>query len=464
MASRWWLYIQAIVWRSLARIGMFLHRTTAPYPPNVSFTRTITFPSAVPHAHGNNPLHIVLHFYCPHSYAQYRKEGRLLPVVVNFHGGGFTLGHATDDCRWAQCVLDVDVVMVSVSYRLAPEYPFPAAVDDGVEALVYLMSHSAELGLDMSRVALSGFSAGGNLAVTVPLRLRSLGLDTSSYCGSSSRPARSTTSSTNPFYGGLNGDVDTHSLNSNINLDPLPPPSTTSTTNLPWPSPSPNANFDFPRSPPSPNLIDLGHSPDHHHRQDHSSLRPPPPSTSSSFYDPHHHHQNYYAHDDRLAILHNSSHQHLPLPLCNDQLRIRAIFCWYPILDFEESRESRRALSIMPSKTLPSVLTTLFDESYLPNRAFRSSPFASPVRASDELLAAAIPQHVFLYICEWDMLLREGQVFVRRLHDLGKHVRSMMIEKVCHAWDKSPNPFRNQNDVLVLYRNACSDMRRIFGE
>ena len=60
-------------------------------------------------------------------------------------------------------------MVVSVGYRRAPEAPFPAAVDDGVDALLYLSRHAPELGLDVSRVVLSGFSAGGNLTVTVPL-------------------------------------------------------------------------------------------------------------------------------------------------------------------------------------------------------------------------------------------------------------------------------------------------------
>src|SRR5690606_21204512 len=56
-------------------------------------------------------------------------------------------------------------------YRRAPEYPFPTAVEDGVDAILYLIHHADELGLDASRIAVSGFSAGGNMAFTVPLRL-----------------------------------------------------------------------------------------------------------------------------------------------------------------------------------------------------------------------------------------------------------------------------------------------------
>jgi len=62
-------------------------------------------------------------------------------------------------------------VVVSVDYRLAPEAPFPAAVKDGVEAILYLSEHSNDLGLDTSNLALSGFSAGGNMVFSVALRL-----------------------------------------------------------------------------------------------------------------------------------------------------------------------------------------------------------------------------------------------------------------------------------------------------
>ena len=68
-------------------------------------------------------------------------------------------------------VSEVDAVVVCVEYRLAPEHPFPTAVEDGVSAILFLAEHADELGLDVSRFATSGFSAGGNLAFTVPMLL-----------------------------------------------------------------------------------------------------------------------------------------------------------------------------------------------------------------------------------------------------------------------------------------------------
>ena len=340
MEPRWWLYVQAIFWRFLMRLGMFLHTFGFPYP---SFSRSISLTGGGC---------VVLYFYCPSAYfkdasidavrdntdrgengGMTLKTDSRFPVVVNFHGGGFTLGRATDDACWAQCVVrDARAVMVSVEYRLAPEHPFPAAVDDGVDTLLYLAAHAAELRLDVSRLALTGFSAGGNLAVTVPLRLR-----------------------------------------------------------------------------------------------------------------------------DRIRV-----DNHAQAVLASSGLQIICCVSWYPLLDFVVAREHRRAASVMPDKALPAFFTTLFDNGYLPDLSLRVSPFASPGRAPDDMLAEGLPPHIFLYTCEWDMLLNEGLHFVRRLEGLGKKVRSMMIEKVPHAWDKSSNPFRDQAKVDMLYRIACAEMRSLF--
>ncbi|KAI9789308.1 MAG: hypothetical protein M1833_002432 [Piccolia ochrophora] len=163
---RWLLGVEALCWRVLMRIGMVLHKLPVPRPPSPSFVRTI--PSTVSPIPGS----IGLHFYTPHGFTLGQRKGNQYPVVVNFHGGGFTLGSGTDDARWAHAVTTkTRAVVVSVDYRLAPQYPFPTAVDDGVDAILYLASHAAELGIDPSRMALSGFSSGGNLAFTVPLKL-----------------------------------------------------------------------------------------------------------------------------------------------------------------------------------------------------------------------------------------------------------------------------------------------------
>ncbi|KAI9838071.1 MAG: hypothetical protein M1819_006226 [Sarea resinae] len=163
--SRWYLRMQALWWRVLMSWGMFFHRLPSPRPPHPSFSRVVS--STV----SPTPGTFKLQFYTPANYTM-REPDRRFPVVVNFHGGGFTIGTATDDARFAHRIInDVPAVFVSVEYRLAPEYPFPTAVEDGVDAILYLVDHADELGIDPMNIALTGFSAGGNLAFTVPLKL-----------------------------------------------------------------------------------------------------------------------------------------------------------------------------------------------------------------------------------------------------------------------------------------------------
>jgi len=87
------------------------------------------------------------------------------PLVVFFHGGGFVLGDL--DSHDAPCRYIADrarVRVLSVDYRLAPEAIFPAAADDAVAATTWALAHADQLGADPTRVAVSGDSAGGNLA------------------------------------------------------------------------------------------------------------------------------------------------------------------------------------------------------------------------------------------------------------------------------------------------------------
>src|SRR5204863_5351578 len=88
------------------------------------------------------------------------------PAVINFHGGGFVLGQGTDDARWAGAVMAaIDAVVFSVNYRLAPDYPFPTPVEDCADAILQIWSRADEFGIDRDRIILSGFSAGGTLAL-----------------------------------------------------------------------------------------------------------------------------------------------------------------------------------------------------------------------------------------------------------------------------------------------------------
>ena len=245
------------------------------------------------------------------------------------------MGRASDDARWAATVVrEVSAVVVGVAYRLAPEHPFPTAVEDGVCALLYLSANADSLGIDAGKICLSGFSAGGNLAFTIPLRLQ------------------------------------TH-------------------------------------------LRTLAQEPG---EQNGPPLLP----------------------------------------------HIVSIIAWYPSVDNRLTRTQRRAASLDPSKTLPSLLTNLFDASYFPSQESVASPYASPAAATDEALMTALPDHIALYLCEWDMLLQEGKDFGERLEALGKRVRCEVIEERRHAFDKSPWPFSLDWKVEVCYTQACGWLSEVF--
>jgi len=93
--------------------------------------------------------------------------------LVFLHGGGFALGDLdTHEYPCRVLCRDANVHVLSVAYRLAPEHPYPAAVEDTLAALRYGQAHAAELGADPARVALGGDSAGGKLTVIVAQQTR----------------------------------------------------------------------------------------------------------------------------------------------------------------------------------------------------------------------------------------------------------------------------------------------------
>ncbi len=130
----------------------------APRPPEIADTKLLIFDNAI----------------AVRSYRPVLNE--TLPALVFFHGGGWTIGDLdTHDVVCRQLAVGARCAVFSIDYRLAPEHPFPAAVDDCFSATQYVYLNSERLKVDRTRIAVGGDSAGGNLAAVVALMARDMG-------------------------------------------------------------------------------------------------------------------------------------------------------------------------------------------------------------------------------------------------------------------------------------------------
>jgi acetyl esterase/lipase len=102
-----------------------------------------------------------------------RAEAVLLPCVYWMHGGGYIFGHYdNEDARFDGWVRPLRCAGVSVEYRLAPEDPYPAGIEDAYAALKWVHDHASELGVDAGRIGIGGASAGAGLAAGLALLVR----------------------------------------------------------------------------------------------------------------------------------------------------------------------------------------------------------------------------------------------------------------------------------------------------
>ena len=100
-----------------------------------------------------------------------------LPVAIYFHGGGWATGDAeavSTNCRWF--ANELGAIVVNVDYRLAPEHPYPAPLEDCIKVTEWLSKNASSLGGDPSRLAVFGDSAGGNLSAAVAQWARGAGV------------------------------------------------------------------------------------------------------------------------------------------------------------------------------------------------------------------------------------------------------------------------------------------------
>jgi acetyl esterase/lipase len=97
-----------------------------------------------------------------------RAASEKLPVLLWFHGGGHLIGRPEqDDLLCAQYAQEAGIVVISVDYRLAPQNPFPAALDDAYAALTFIYAKAGALAIDATRLAIGGASAGAGLAASL---------------------------------------------------------------------------------------------------------------------------------------------------------------------------------------------------------------------------------------------------------------------------------------------------------
>ncbi|KSU70902.1 alpha/beta hydrolase [Rhodococcus qingshengii] len=119
---------------------------------------------------GDSRSEIALHI------VRQKHADSLTPVLLWFHGGGFVIGDASGDLlqssRFAE---DAGVTTISVDYRLAPEHPYPAAVDDAYAALCWVASNADLLRVDASKIAVGGQSAGACIAAALAQKVRDCG-------------------------------------------------------------------------------------------------------------------------------------------------------------------------------------------------------------------------------------------------------------------------------------------------
>ena len=105
--------------------------------------------------------------YCP------EELSGVLPTLVYFHGGGYVIGGlGTHDGICRRIAKGGRCRVVAIEYRLAPEDPFPAAIDDGIAGFRWFAERADDFGIDSARMAVGGDSAGGNLSAVVSLRTR----------------------------------------------------------------------------------------------------------------------------------------------------------------------------------------------------------------------------------------------------------------------------------------------------
>ncbi len=137
---------------------------------------SVNIPPALPPEPVAEVRELLIDTLPPISARLYRARAGTLPLLVYFHGGGWVVGSVPLADSFCRALVNASgCAVVSVEYRLAPEDRYPAAADDAYAATRWCVEHASDLGVDASRIAVGGSSAGGNLAAVVALMARERG-------------------------------------------------------------------------------------------------------------------------------------------------------------------------------------------------------------------------------------------------------------------------------------------------
>ncbi|WRT68729.1 uncharacterized protein IL334_005709 [Kwoniella shivajii] len=163
-APSWSLLLRAKALRQAASVSLGIQHYTTPIAPSPSLTEYID--SAIGSSPATKCIRLDI-YHPPNTPTENDNEIQKRPGLIVFHGGGFVIGQGTDDSRFAQAAMDIlGCTVFAVSYRLAPEHPFPIPVEDCLSSIIHIIQfeNARKYGIDNEKILLSGFSAGGNLS------------------------------------------------------------------------------------------------------------------------------------------------------------------------------------------------------------------------------------------------------------------------------------------------------------
>jgi len=153
-----------------AVFGLAAHLGNLGYPElGLKIARGLTAPTPCIDAVDEKIIELdnfVIHVFTPKDYVGNRG------AIINFHGGGWVVGNVPGNAQYFSSIADeAGTVVVAPEYRLAPEHPYPAAIDDCLETVKYVFDNAEDLNINKNKIVVTGDSAGGHLALVTALGL-----------------------------------------------------------------------------------------------------------------------------------------------------------------------------------------------------------------------------------------------------------------------------------------------------